>query len=90
MRRSGSVMGLMCLCIVLLGTGVVHGQSAWPIVAWGYNEDGQCDVPEPNADFVAAAGGGDHSLGLRSDGTIVGWGWNLYGSATSLRLTPGS
>jgi hypothetical protein len=46
------------------------------IVAWGYNDYGQCDVPAPNADFVAVAGGRYHSLGLKSDGTIVAWGRN--------------
>ena len=35
------------------------------IVAWGYNDSGQCDVPVPNADFVAVAGGRYHSLGLK-------------------------
>ena len=43
-------------------------------MAWGYNESGQCDVPAPNADFVAVAAGFFHSLGLKSDGTIVAWG----------------
>ena len=33
----------------------------------------------PNADFVAVAGGAWHSLGLKSNGTIVTWGWNEYG-----------
>jgi hypothetical protein len=35
-------------------------------------------VPEPNTGFVAVWGGGYHSLGLKSDGTIVAWGWNVY------------
>jgi hypothetical protein len=55
------------------------------IVAWGSNEYGECDVPAPNADFVAVAAGGGaqwwayaHSLGLKSDGTIVAWGSNNY------------
>jgi len=43
-------------------------------VAWGWNSSGQCDVPAPNVDFVAVAGGSGHSLGLKSDGTIVAWG----------------
>jgi len=56
-----------------------------PIVAWGLNTDfggnyiGQCDVPEPNEDFIAIAGGAFFALGLKSDGTIVRWGddtWN--------------
>ena len=38
------------------------------IVAWGWNNYGQCDVPAPNTDFVAVAAGVWHSLGLKSDG----------------------
>ena len=44
------------------------------IVAWGNNSYGQCDVPAPNADFVAVSGGYLHSLGLKADGSIVAWG----------------
>lgn len=33
-------------------------------------------MPVPNADFVAVAAGGFHSLGLKSDGSVVAWGWN--------------
>ena len=40
---------------------------------------GQCDVPEPNTDFVAIAAGYYHSVGLKSDGTIVAWGYNNFG-----------
>jgi hypothetical protein len=36
------------------------------IVAWGYNDYGQCNVPAPSAGFVGLAGGYDHSLGLRA------------------------
>jgi hypothetical protein len=35
------------------------------IVAWEANGYGQCDVPEPNADFVAVGAGQEHSLGIR-------------------------
>ena len=35
--------------------------------------------PRPTADFVAVAAGGDHSLGLKSDGAIVAWGANDSG-----------
>ncbi|HPS02377.1 MAG TPA: InlB B-repeat-containing protein, partial [Candidatus Sumerlaeota bacterium] len=43
---------------------------------WGYNVYGQCDVPSPNSDFVAVAGGANHSLGLKRNGSIVAWGSN--------------
>jgi hypothetical protein len=65
---------------------VLEGHLAAPggfgIAAWGQNDLGQCNVPAPNADFVAIAGGNKHSLGLKSDGTIVAWGYNGYGQCT--------
>jgi len=48
-------------------------------VAWGANSGGQCNVPAPNSDFVAIAGGHDHSLGLKVDGSIRAWGSNNRG-----------
>ncbi|MHC4648736.1 MAG: hypothetical protein ACYTBJ_25040 [Planctomycetota bacterium] len=35
------------------------------IVAWGANEWGQCNVPEPNTGFTTIAVGWYHSLGLK-------------------------
>jgi hypothetical protein len=48
-------------------------------VAWGDNGWGQCDVPKPNTGFTAVAAGGAHSLGLKTDGSIVAWGYNDHG-----------
>ena len=31
--------------------------------------------------MVAIAAGGAHSLALKADGTVVGWGYNDYGQA---------
>ena len=49
------------------------------IAAWGYNSDGECNVPEPNTGFIAISAGESHSLGLKQDGSIVAWGLNNYG-----------
>ncbi|MBA3726559.1 MAG: hypothetical protein H0W86_08925, partial [Armatimonadetes bacterium] len=49
------------------------------IVAWGYNNGGQLNVPPPNTGFVAFAGGEAHSLGLKAGGSIVAWGSNGWG-----------
>ena len=59
-----------------MGTATVW--AAGEVVAWGYNWDGQCDVP-PGNDFTAVAGGGSHSLALRSNGSLAAWGFNDYG-----------
>ncbi|HPS02662.1 MAG TPA: hypothetical protein PLA90_14085, partial [Candidatus Sumerlaeota bacterium] len=55
---------------------ITLGGEGYSVVAWGSNAFGECDVPSPNRDFVAFAGGGHHSLGLKSDGTILPWGYN--------------
>ena len=52
------------------------------IVAWGYNEFGQCVAPEPNDHFLKVAAGYRHSLALREDGSIEAWGLNDHGQST--------
>jgi len=42
---------------------------------------GQATPPAGN-NYIAISAGGEHSLALKSDGTIVGWGYNYYGQAT--------
>jgi len=79
MKQLLAVWGFVCLCALVLGTGVASGQWIEPIVAWGENSSGECDVPAPNEDFVEVAGGVAHSLALKSNGTIAAWGWNAHG-----------
>ena len=59
--------------IFLFGAGVAYGESEGSIVGWGLHvilESSKLD------DLVAVDGATYHSIGLRSDGTIVCWGWN--------------
>ncbi len=61
---------------VLISAPAVSAES---VLAWGQNLDGECDVPAPNAGFVAVSAGSHHSLGLKADGTMAAWGSNGYG-----------
>jgi hypothetical protein len=68
------------------------------VVGWGRNASGQATgVPtsgsatgqvmiagQPLSSVVAIAAGLNHSLALRSDGTVVGWGTNSSGQATGV------
>ena len=45
------------------------------------NTFGQLDISDA-CDFVAVAAGAAHSLGLKTDGSVVGWGWDGYGQIT--------
>ena len=44
------------------------GPTPGSLVAWGRNDDGQCDIPPPNSGFTAISAGARHSLGLKADG----------------------
>jgi alpha-tubulin suppressor-like RCC1 family protein len=44
------------------------------VVAWGDDALGQTEVPLGLSNVVAVAAGYDHSLALRSDGTVAAWG----------------
>jgi len=48
--------------------------------AWGSsNDSGQTTVPTGLTDAVAVAAGDNHSIALKRDGTVVGWGYNGFG-----------
>ena len=47
-------------------------------MAVGWNEYGQCNVSDWS-DIVAVAAGCTHTIGLKSDGTVVSVGSNEYG-----------
>ncbi len=54
-------------------------QPAGTVVAWGWNGEGECNVPSGLSGVIAIAGGGEHSLALKQDRTVVAWGYNGCG-----------
>src|SRR5947207_1923734 len=50
---------------------------AGTVIGWG-----QSTVPAGLNNVVAIAAGGDHSLALKRNGTVVAWGWNGGGQST--------
>ncbi|MBB6690751.1 DUF5011 domain-containing protein [Cohnella xylanilytica] len=51
------------------------------VVAWGYNNFGQLNVPAGLDGVTSIAAGYYHSLALKSDGSIVAWGYNNSGQS---------
>jgi alpha-tubulin suppressor-like RCC1 family protein len=54
------------------------------IRVWGMGVPPEKPVPEGVTNVVAIASGSYHSLGLRSDGTVIGWGYDGDGQATGV------
>jgi alpha-tubulin suppressor-like RCC1 family protein len=80
--------------VIRVGAGDYHSLAVRqnkPMLAWGDNSFGQCDVPPCPSGLVYtdAAGGTAHSIGLRSDGAVIAWGDNSYGQCNVPSLPPG-
>ena len=81
---AGRVTGvLLALCLWLMPAVLtVNAASGGTVVAWGYNGQGQTNVPAGLSGMTAIAAGDYHTVALKSDGTVVAWGWNDYGQTT--------
>jgi hypothetical protein len=84
--RSHPVFGALIrsgLAVLLSHALLTVSHASGTVVAWGDNSFEQSTVPPTLADVVAIAGGGLHSLALRSDGTVVGWGDSGFGETNA-------
>jgi hypothetical protein len=65
--------------------GIIYGSpviftTGLKITVWGGQPAYKLTpVPTDLTNIVAVAAGAYHSLALKSDGTVVAWGWNVYG-----------
>src|SRR6266446_5455050 len=61
------------------GEAQTNGLTPGTVVSWGY-----LLIPyvQPGTCYQAIAAAGAHSLALKSDGTVVGWGHNYCGQST--------
>jgi len=66
-----------------IAAGDAHGlalRSDGTIVAWGQNDDGECNVPAGT--YKAIGAGADFSLAIRNDGSIAAWGSDVQGQVS--------
>lgn len=74
-RCATQVLGSLLSFLGVLAT--LSGAQA-QLVAWGANSYGQTTVPPGLIGAVAIAGGNDHALGLKGDGSVVAWGGERF------------
>jgi hypothetical protein len=58
------------------------------VLAWGSNTSGQTNVPVAATNIVAIGAGVSHSLAIRADGAVFGWGLNSSGQTATNGLLP--
>jgi alpha-tubulin suppressor-like RCC1 family protein len=78
MRAYGKSQLILILNFIVFITNIVHTES----LAVGATKFEGLATPPLGNDFVAIVVGLGHSLVLKSDGSIVGWGSNFFGQAT--------
>ena len=86
MRRAGvagtrSAMRMLAVAAALAGGRAAYADGA--VVCCGYNEYGQCNPPAGLASVTQIAGGGLHTIALKSDGTVACWGYNGNGQCNT-------
>ena len=64
---------------VVLSSSATFALVPSAVLAWGDNSLGQLNIPPGLTNLLAIAAGGDHSLALKSDGTVAGWSDNAEG-----------
>jgi alpha-tubulin suppressor-like RCC1 family protein len=70
-------------CVSVFAVAIVgHAYAAGgPVIAWGSNESGQCNVPASLGNARQVACGGWHSLAISMDGSVRAWGASGAGQA---------
>ena len=64
-----------------VSTSSAHGQAdqSGLVRAWGYNSNGQCDIPSDLGVCTQIAGGAVHTIAIQQSGLVRAWGYNYYG-----------
>jgi hypothetical protein len=66
--------GLTNVSAVVAGAKHSLALKSGTVVAWGWNDYGQTNVPFGLTNVIAVAGGGIQNLALKKDGTVTQWG----------------
>ena len=69
---------IACTTALLTCTGIATTSTGGEVVTWGDDNFGQC-ATFPEADFKSISAGHAFSLGILSEGRLVGWGSNHRG-----------
>lgn len=76
-RRHQHAQRLLAM-LPLMGALLAHSSTWAQVLAWGFQNDGACNVPSTLAS-VSQVDVGQHAIALRQDGTVACWGYNAYG-----------
>jgi len=76
-RLGSTLLTLLVLAIFALAPGHASAQGYF-VQAWGFNYNGDTDVPAGLTNTTAISSGGEFNLALRSDRTMIAWGTTIF------------
>lgn len=83
--KATRLTSVLTTCLATAAAGLLlfsqgKAQAAGTVKAWGANDTLQIfPLPAGLTNVIGVAGGASHSLALKSDGTVVAWGFGLSG-----------
>jgi hypothetical protein len=80
--RNCSFVAAILICLSFSAILPTSLYAAGQVFCAGWDENYQVSNKPAGEDFIAIAAGMRHSIALKSDGTIVGWGFNTSGQAS--------
>jgi len=82
LKRSPSLFTL-CTAVILAICCAARCYAAGTVIAWGNDNDLQCEVPPNLVNATKVAAGALHSVALKSSGTVICWGSNSFGQTNT-------
>ena len=86
-RRRTGIFGMRAALLALSAAmAMAEGRGAradGTVVAWGRNDDGQCNTPTELGGVTAIDGGQNHTVALSADGSVLAWGSNSVGQCNT-------
>jgi alpha-tubulin suppressor-like RCC1 family protein len=66
--------------MLLFLTIIQTSRAQYSVAGWGFNGFTQSTAPpDASKNIKAIAAGGNHTVALKETGTVIAWGYNIYG-----------
>ena len=77
--RAFAAISCVFVFVGIDATAIAQEGDVQIVAAWGYNGNGQCNIPSDLGVCTQIAGGGEHTIAIQQSGIVRTWGYNLYG-----------
>ena len=77
--RAFAAISCVFVFVGIDATAIAQEGDVQIVAAWGYNGNGQCNIPSDLGVCTQIAGGGNHTIAIQQSGIVRAWGYNDFG-----------